>query len=182
MKISPFNPLNQLVLPKFESKEFRLTPNNPICKVIDTTRLMVEVLWGMSPARQEVKDSEFGHKVLIDGQYALVMRYKREKDGTYRPACVLSFDDDDEGNIMINQLQWSHDKHTWYRFHSSFNQVGYFLKLIEESFSKKWIFVEVKKHPNGIDGAVMKWWAYRNYEILSTAIEWLNRHYGLKRK
>lgn len=175
-------PVAQLVLPPFESKEFRLTPNNPICKVIDTTRLMVEVLWGMAPAGQEVKDSEFAHKVLIDGQYALVIRYKREKDGTYRPACVLSFDEDDQGNIMINQLQWSHDKHIGYRFHSSFNQVGYFLKLIEESFLKKWIFVEVKKYPNGIDGAVMKWGAYKNYEILQTALEWLNRKYGLQKK
>jgi hypothetical protein len=33
------------------------------------------------------------------------MRYKREKDGSYRPACTLSFDQDTEGNIYINQLQ-----------------------------------------------------------------------------
>ena len=133
-------PVSELVLPDFEVKEFRLTPNNPICKVIDTTRLMVEVLWGMESAGTEIRDSDFSHKVLIDGQYALVMRYKREKDGTYRPACVLSFDEDEGGNITLNQLQWSHDKHIWYRFHSSFNQVGYFVKLIEESFIKKGIF------------------------------------------
>jgi hypothetical protein len=36
--------LNNLVIPEFEKKEFLRTPRNKLCPVIDSTRLMVEIL------------------------------------------------------------------------------------------------------------------------------------------
>lgn len=74
--------------------------------------------------------------MLIEGDFALVIRYRREKDNTYRPTCVISFDTKDDG-IYIRQIQGSNDKNVAFRFHSSFNTTAFFLKVIEDSFLKK---------------------------------------------
>lgn len=169
-----------IVIPEFDKEEFNLTPNNALCEVIDTTRLMVELLWWVKHPQWEISDSDFSSKVLIDGEYSLVMRYKREKDGGYRPACILSFDQDNAGNIMINQLQWTKDKHIGFRFHSSFKHIEYFIKLIEESFIKKWIYVEVKNIPEWLEGVSYASQAHKTYQILSGTIHRLNKEYGVK--
>lgn len=173
------NHINNLTIPEFDN--FKLTPKNNMCQAIDTTRLMVEILWGIQRAQSEVDQSEYSSKVLIDGDFSLVMRYKREKDGSYRPACTLSFDQDTEGNIFINQLQWTKDKHIWFRFHSSFKHIEYFIKLIEESFIKKWIYVEVKQRPDWIESSSYSSQAFWNYNILRETIKRLNSEYWLKK-
>lgn len=173
------NHINNIIIPEFNN--FKLTPQNSLCEVIDTTRLMVEVLWWIQRAQTEVDQSEYSSKVLIDGDFSLVMRYKREKDGSYRPACILSFDQDKEGNISINQLQWTKDKHIWFRFHSSFKHIEYFIKLIEESFIKKWIYVEVKSVPDWLEGASYWSKAFWSYSILRETIKRLNSEYGVKK-
>lgn len=173
--------INNISIPDFNSREFKLTPKNSLCQVIDSTRLIVEVLWWLKRAPREFWESEFSSKLLIDGQYALVVRYKREKDWTYRPACTLSFDEDDDWNICLNQLQWSKDKHIAFRFHSSFNHISFFLKLIEESFSKKWVFVYVKEVPEWLEWASYSSNAFRTYDILRTRIIWLNKKYWLEK-
>lgn len=173
------NHINNLTIPEFDN--FKLTPKNNMCQAIDTTRLMVEILWWIQKAQSEVDQSEYSSKVLIDGDFSLVMRYKREKDGSYRPACTLSFDQDTEGNIYINQLQWTKDKHIWFRFHSSFKHIEYFIKLIEESFIKKWIYVEVKQRPDWIESASYSSQAFWNYNILRETIKRLNSEYGVKK-
>lgn len=174
--------LNNLVIPEFEKKEFLRTPRNKLCPVIDSTRLMVEILWWAKEASGEFKDSEFSSKLLLDGQFALVLRYKREKDGKSYPACTLWFDEDQFGNIQVNQLQWSKDKHIAFRFHSSFNSVAYYFELLEETFLKKWIYVWVEKFPEWLEWASYSSNAYNSYNILRTAIEWLNKKYGLVKK
>lgn len=174
------NHINNISIPEFDN--YKTTPKNNMCQAIDTTRLMVEILWGLQPGQSEIDQSEFSSKVLIDGQYSLVMRYKREKDGSYRPACVLSFDQDDGGNISINQLQWTKDKHIWFRFHSSFRHVAYFIKLMEENFIKKWIYVKVKNIPEWLEWASYSSNAYKTYEVLRTALEGLCRKYWVSPK
>ena len=42
--------------------------------------------------------------MLLDGNIALVVRYKREKDGKYRPACTIGLDLDEDG-VHIRQIQ-----------------------------------------------------------------------------
>lgn len=173
--------INNIVIPDFNSKEFKLTPKNPFCEIIDSTRLIVEVLWWLKQASWEFSDSELSSKLLIDGQYALVIRYKREKDWKYHPACTLSFDEDENWNISLNQLQWSKDKHIAFRFHSSFNHISFYLKLIEESFSKRWVFVYVKNIPEWLEWASYSSNAFSSYNILRTWIIWLNKKYGLEK-
>ena len=67
---------------------------------------------------------------------ALVVRYQRESDGRYHPACVFSFEPHEDG-LRVVQIQGSKDKSTAFRFGSSFNTSGFFLKFVEESFLKK---------------------------------------------
>jgi len=75
--------------------------------------------------------------MLLDGGFALVMRYKREHDEKYRPTCTMGYDVDDRGAIRINQIQGSRDRNVAFRFHSSFQTNAFLLKLLEESFLKK---------------------------------------------
>lgn len=172
--------INNISIPEFDN--FKLTPNNDLCKAIDTTRLMVEVLWGLKPAQSEIGESEYASKILIDGDFSLIMRYKREKNWNYHPACILSFEQDNSGNIYINQFQWTKDKHIWFRFHSSFRHIEYFIKLIEESFIKKWIYVEVKNFPEWLEWASYSSKAFWSYNILRWAIKRLNQEYKVEKK
>lgn len=142
-------PFNALEIPKFN--DFLTKPNQPMCRVIDSTRLMVEVLGGMKPASAEFNGSEFSSSLLLDGEMALVVRYKREKDGKYRPACTISFDATEDGGIHIKQIQGSNDKKIAYRFHASFNTIDFFVELIKTSFITKGIPVTVEEIPNGLE-------------------------------
>ncbi len=171
-----------LILPEFEKKEFLRTPQNKLCPTIDATRLMVEILWGLSEASGEFSESQYASKLILDGKYALVLRYKREKDGKYHPACTLWFDTDDFWNIQVNQLQWSKDKHIAFRFHSSYNSLAYYLQVLEETFLKKWIYVWVEAFPEWLEGAAYSSNAHQSYHILRTALEGLNKKYGLEKK
>lgn len=174
--------LDHLIIPEFEKKEFLRTPQNKLCPTIDATRLMVEILWGLSEASGEFWESTYASKMILDGKYALVLRYKREKDGAYHPACTLWFDEDALWNIQVNQIQWSKDKHIAFRFHSSYNSVAYYLQLLEETFLKKWIYVWVEAFPEWLEGASYLSNAHQSYHILRTALEWLNKKYGLVKK
>jgi|GEM_PF-2630453 len=59
----------------------------------------------MTNITSEEQTPELLAKIGLDGSFSLVMKYQREKDEKYYPACVLSMDRDAEGNIHINQLQ-----------------------------------------------------------------------------
>lgn len=174
------NLLDNIHIPEF--KNHKLTPNNPMCQAIDSTRLMVEILWWTQYSQSEFEQSTYSNKLLLDWQYALVIRYKREKDDTYYPAVTLSMDSDEDDKISINQLQWSKIKWIAYRFLSTFDSVNYYLKLIEESFTKKWIFVYVKVADNFYQNEWVSNNAYKNYDLLAKGIERLNTKYWIVKK
>lgn len=53
-----------LVIPEF--KNYITKPNNPTCVIIDSTRLLVEILGGLHPAPAEFQDSDYASKLLIE--------------------------------------------------------------------------------------------------------------------
>lgn len=174
------NLLENLNIPEF--KNHKQTPNNTMCQAIDSTRLMVEILGWLEYSQWEFERSTYSNKLLLDWQYALVIRYKREKDETYYPAITLSLDSDEDDNISINQLQWSKVKWIAYRFLSTFDSVSYYLKLIEESFSKQGIYVYVSVKNNFYTNEWVSNNAYKNYDLLAKGIERLNMKYWVVKK
>jgi hypothetical protein len=173
------NKLDHISIPEFSN--FKQTPNNHLCKVIDTTRLMVEILWWLERSNDEFSESTYSSKLLLDWKYSLVIRYKREKDNKFHPAVTLSFDVDENENICIDQFQWSNDKHISFRFFSSFDSINFYLKLIEESFSKKWIYTYVKNIPDWLENASYASNAWKNYKKLTEWIKSLNDKYNLNK-
>jgi hypothetical protein len=171
-------PIEHISIPEFS--EFIVTPNNPACDIIDSTRIMVEILWWLSHAWDEIEGSTFSNRLILDGQYALVVRYKREKDGQYRPACTLSFDVHENG-VRIQQIQWSKDKKVGFRFNSSFHTSGFLLRIIEESFIKKWIPVTVEQFPKWLENAAYGSRAMSRYDSFRAGVEWLQRKYEQRR-
>lgn len=169
--------LSGVSIPEFS--EFKNKPQNELCVPIDSTRLIVEILWWLKPAGVEFQDSVFSSKIILDWNYSLVIRYKREKDNIYHPACTLSFNLDDNWNICINQLQGSNDRNVSFRFHSSFNHISFYIKLIEESFSKNWIYIYVVDFPKCLEWASYSSKAIDRYRVLSNVCQWLNRKYWL---
>ena len=171
--------LDNISIPEFG--EFKQQPNNVSCLQIDTSRLVVEILWWLEVASTEFSSSTFSSKLLLDGRYALVVRYRREKDWKYHPACTLSFDEKTDKSICINQIQGSNDNIA-FRFFSSFNNISFYLLLIEESFSKKWIYVYFND-----DNLLLEWLsivsrANENHKILVLWINALNKKYWLEKK
>ncbi len=134
----PFDIWN-LVLPEFDW--FTRKPRAAECKVVDTQRIIAEILWGKTDAREESQKSDFSHENIIAGQYAVVLKYRREKDNKTYPAISMSYDLDDEWNVIIRQIQRAQNKKVSFRFHSSFDSNKYFMKLIQENFTDKWIKV-----------------------------------------
>lgn len=174
------NHIQKIKVPEFW--EFILTPKSSTCKVIEKTRIWVEILWWLHGAEKEFEWDEFERQMKLDGDYSILLRYKREKDGKYRVAWALSYNEDESGNVMITQIQGSTDKHVAFRFHSSFDKLWFYKKVIEESFSKKGIYVEVIDLPNGLENASYSskaWWYYDNFR---RAIEWLNKKYSITKK
>lgn len=171
------HPLNTIHIPDF--KEFIVTPHNNSCALIDSTRLMVEVLGWLQSASWEFGSSSFSSKVLLDWRYSLVIRYRRERDNTFRPACAFSFDSRDTW-VHVQQIQWSNDKSVAFRFHSSFNTTAFLLRLLEESFLKRGIPVSTEKFPQGLENASYSSKASERYAIFRSAIEWLNAKYSKK--
>lgn len=168
------NVFDNLSIPDF--REFIHTPNSKTCPIIDSTRLIVEMLGWLHPASWEFGNSTFSSKMLLDGDIALVLRYKRERDNIYRPACAIGFNQTNDG-IHIQQIQWSNDKSVAFRFHSSFNTTAFLLKLIEESFIKKWIPVTMDRFPRGLENASYSSKASERYTVFWSWIEWLKEKY-----
>lgn len=166
--------LDSLEIPEFS--EYIVPPNNDSCLVIDSTRLMIEILGWLNPASGEFSDSTYSRKLDIDGDIALVIRYKRERDNTYRPAYSIGFTHIEWG-LHIQQLQWSNEKSVAFRFHSSFNTPAFLLKLIEESFIRKWILVTTELFPSGLENASYASRASERYRVFRSGVEWLKMKY-----
>ena len=168
-------PLNNLYIPTFQ--QFITVPFNATCQQIDSTRLLVEILGWLESAAGEFNESSYSSKILLDGSLAIVIRYKRERDGKYRPACTMGYDMDESGGIRVNQIQGSRDKSIAFRFHSSFRTSAFLLKFLEESFIKKWIPVYMEMYPPGIENASYASGALDRYRIFRTALLGLNDKY-----
>lgn len=146
-------------------QEFLRSPRNPLCPKIDANRLIVEFvsnLWGFDKW-------SLSSKILLWGEYSLIMRYKRESDGKYRPTCVLSMNFERE-RVVVTQLQWSKDKHVAYRFSSSLDTVWYFGTLLEEAFIKRGISVEVERCPEWIEWVAHNSQAIDKYNTLANML------------
>lgn len=164
-------PLEDLEIPEF--KEFVRVPNNPTCPVIDSTRLMVEILWWLERSELEFDHSTLSSKITLWWAISLVLRYKYEKDRQYRPVCVISFDARN-GGIHIRQMQWSNDKKVSYRFHASFDTVWYYLKLLEQSFIRKWIPITFENQSEWLERGSHASQAEGRYKLLKESVQALS--------
>ena len=169
------NTFNDITIPEFDNY---IRQQSNVWLQIESTKLMVEVLWWIEPAKTEFEDSSFSSKVILDWQFSLVVRYKK-KNWTYYPTCALSFNMDDNWNVVINQLQWARTKSA-YKVSTSFMIVDFYVRLLEESFSKKWIYISVKSFPTWLENASYSSQAPEKYDLLRKRVMELNQKYWLK--
>ena len=158
---------HELKIPDF--RNFLTNPHNPCCKIIDSTRLLVEIAGGIYHAEWEFSGGTYWNSLIIDGKYALIIHYKRESSNIYTPTCVLSWDTTDDG-IILKQLQWSRNKSVAYRFHSTFQSVPFFLWVLEQSFFQKGIPVKLEQFPTWVENWAHNSRAFSRYEQMA---EWL---------
>lgn len=105
---------------------------------LDTQRLILEVLWDVDSAQQEYNSANlFAKSVAMWGRKAFMLRYKDPKTGNFFPVSYMSYDEDSEGNIHIHEIQGTRQGKVSYRVYSSFRVFDFFLKLVEENFTKK---------------------------------------------
>ena len=168
-------PFAHLTIPDFQ--EFIQKPKDPTCPIIESTRIMVEVLGWNQNAESEFALSSFSEKLLLGGEFALVIRYRRKKDGVSRPTCTLSFRVESDW-LHISQFQGSNDKRVAFRFHSSFNSLAFFLRVMELSYIRRGIPVTVDPFPAWLENAAYGSRASEKYAILRSALEWLNHKYN----
>ena len=168
---------DEIMIPEFS--KFIRQPNDKTCKVIDETRLIVEILWGLKNNKEEFKDSDFSDKLILDWDYSMVLRYKKEKDNKTYIAWTLSFIYENN-KVIVKQLQWSKYKNIWYKVNSSFYNVDFYLDILEKSFSKKWIYVELEDVPEWIDDSSISSKSEWNYNKLRSWIKSLNKKYKLE--
>jgi len=173
------NHINNIKFP--ELKNYLQKPNDPTCKIIDSTRLMIEILWWINTSSYEFNLSDGWEKILLDWKYAMIFRYKRETDEIYYPSFIFSFDIDDYGNICIKQIQWTKQRKVAYRYSSSFDSIKYITDMIEENFSKNWVYVYVNRFQSGLEDAWNTCRAFWSYERLDKEIRLLNFKYDLQK-
>ena len=163
--------IHEIRLPQYEW--FTRMPRAHECQVIDTKRIIAEILGGNKDARQESMDSKYSQQNTLAAQYAIVLKYRREKDNETYPAVSMSYDIDTDGNIIIRQIQRAQNKKVSFRFHSSFDSNKYFLKLIEENFIQKGIKVFMPI-PEGLEASWFRSTAIQEFEDIQRKLENLN--------
>ena len=159
-------------IPDFDT--FLRTPRSTTCKPLDVNRIVVEILWWVKSASDEFLESSYPNSTIIGWENAIMLRYRREADESVRPTICLAFDVNEEWNIVVKQIQGTLDKKVAFRFWSSFDSVWYFMKLIDESFIKKWIRVELENIPEGLEAASNSSRASEMYEVVRRKFETLN--------
>ncbi len=127
--------IHDIELPAYNN--FIRKPRAAECQIIDTKNIIAEILGGEKDAREEVQTSYLSDKNLLAGRYAVVLKYKREKDNRTYPVISMSYDRDETGDIIIRQIQRASTKNMSFRFQSSFDSVGYFIELIRTNFTNK---------------------------------------------
>ncbi len=161
---------HSITFPRFQG--FLRLPNNPVCTQIDAHRILIEIVVWVS----SFSDSTYSSKMLLGWKYSLVLRYKREQDGVYRPTCAISMDFSSKW-VIVKQLQWSNDKHVSYRFSASFNTTEYLASILEEAFIKKWIDVFVEPFPEWIEGVSYQSQAISRYQILGNLMKSIKKQH-----
>lgn len=162
------NRISNIKLPEYNP--YIQKPHNSACKIIDSTRLMIEILWWINTSSYELSLSKWWEKILLDWKYSFLVRYKRESDETYHPSLVFSFNIDEKGNINIRQIQWTKQSKVAYRCNSSFDYINYFTEMIEDNFSKRWIYVYINKYQSWLDNAWNAEKAILRYDRLANNI------------
>jgi len=168
---------NYINIPEFE--KFIRKPNNNTCKIIDPKSMLIEVLWWYKKNTDEFELSFFSDKLILDWDYSIVLRYKREKDKKYYIVWTLSFSCINK-KIIIKQLQWSKDKKVSYRVNACFDNTLFYINVLENSFSKKWYYIELEKHPTWIENMSFNSKADINYFVLWKYVNILNIKYWFK--
>ena len=104
---------------------------------------------------------------------AIVLKYRREKDGKTYPAVSMSYDFDDDWNVIIRQIQRAQNKKVSFRFHSSFESNRYFIDFIRDNFTNKGIRVEMPI-PEWMDWVWFRSTAIQEMEDIQTKLDNLN--------
>jgi len=150
-------------------------PNSINCKKLDTKRIVAEILWWERPASKEVLWSFNWEQVTIDWQYAIVLRYRRERDGKSYPAVVMWYDIWDQNNeVIIRHIQKIPQKKIAYRFNSGFDCFSYFWNFMKQNFTDNGMKISMPIIPIWLDGCDHHSQLYVNYDQLRQKIEILN--------
>lgn len=162
--------IQNLEIPKFDGHTRQ--PRAAECKRVNTKRIIAEILGWEKDAREEIKESHFSEDILLDGSFAIVLKYKREKDERTYPAIFMSYDIDEDWNVLIKQVTRAQNKKISFRFNSSFDSIWYFLTLIRQNFTNKWIKVSMSRE--WMDGAWFRSHAVAERDIIIKELEKLN--------
>lgn len=136
---------------RLETPEFNdfLRPNSELS--IEANRIILEILGSIKQAEEECMNGEFiSRRIVMGGKKAFLLRYK-DKKGQYRPVSYMSYDEDSEGNIHISEIQGTKERRVAYRFYATFDVFEFFLKLIEDNFTKQGKKVTIDTTPEGYE-------------------------------
>ena len=161
-----------IYIPAFEG--YTRVPHDTNCIWINTRNIIAEILWWEHLASIEIQDSFKWKDILIEWEYAIVLRYKREKDNQTYPAIVMWFDITDDSEIIIRHIQGTKQKKIAYRFASSFDYVSYLITLIRENFTDRWVHVSLPSVPTNLEWASYWWGSFQMYHDLRRKLEILN--------
>lgn len=165
--------ISDISIPPFEG--YTRNPRDKGLLQIDIKNIIAEILGWEYGAWNEVQKSFKWSEIPLEWEYAIILRYKREKDKKTYPAIVMGFDiKKDTNSIVIRHIQGTKEKRIAYRFASGFDYVWYLVKLIQENFTEKWIYVYLPNVPINLESA--SYWAQsiKMYDALRIKLETLN--------
>lgn len=142
---------------------------------LDTSRLVVEILGAQESAQKEFDSSNyFAKSIVFWGNKAFLLRYKDKKTQKYYPVAYMSYEEDANGDIHIIAIQWTKERKVSYRVYSTFRVFDFFLKLVEENFSRKGKKVTIDDMPDGLESVGEKTRASERYEVFQRQLWILN--------
>lgn len=142
---------------------------------LDTGRIILEILGDSAPAQIEYDTSNiFAKNIIIWGKKAFLLRYKDTRTNRYYPVACLSYDEDEQGNIHIIQIQWTKQWKISYRVYSTFRVFDYFIKLIELNFTRYGKRVTIDDVPAGLESVAEITRAPERYQVFQRQLRSLN--------
>lgn len=132
-----------LQIPEFS--QFLRAPRTAETKIIDPTRLRVSALldWKefFSHSDMIIPENRIA-KIAEKTDWANNCVLFYNKKWLSYPASVMWFDEN-HGEIILNQIQWTKDKKVSFRVDSSFDVWKFYLRFLEENFFKNGIPVSL---------------------------------------